>query len=189
MTTIAHLGGDLVFARGERQLARFIEIVRQRFLAVNVFAEPDGGHRGDGVVVVGNRHDDGVDVLLLKQLSEIAMLLRAGMLLSRRVEKVFVHVAEGDDVLVAQVLQVLGSFIADADEAEAELLVERVGAQESGRGEQTGGSDCRGTKETTTSDEWLRHDQWLQPQPWPQEPWSKSSFCGIRPSSNVLVTY
>ena len=135
MSAIAHLGGDLVFARGERQLARFIEIVRQRFLAVNVFAEPDGGHRGDGVVVVGNRHDNSVDVPLLEQFSEIAVFPRAGMLLGGRVEKIFVHVAQRDDILVGQILEVLGAFIANADEAEVEFLVERVGAQKSGRGE------------------------------------------------------
>src|SRR5256884_1032937 len=79
VAAVAHLRGDLVFARGAGELARFVEVVRERLLAVNMLAELDGGHRGDGVVVVGNGHHHSVNVPLLKHFSEVAGLLRAGM--------------------------------------------------------------------------------------------------------------
>jgi hypothetical protein len=58
---IAHLGHQLIFTRRFGQHPRFVDVVRQGFLHIYVFAELHGGHGGHGVGMVGRRNRDGVD--------------------------------------------------------------------------------------------------------------------------------
>src|SRR4026207_2068403 len=52
MALIAELGHDLVFAGGAHQGADLIDVMRQGFLAIDMFATPHCLHRDDGMGVI-----------------------------------------------------------------------------------------------------------------------------------------
>ena len=103
---VAHLGDDLVLARGLGQRPRLGHRARQRLLHVDVLAELHRRHRDDGVGVVRRRDDDGVDVLLLlEHHAEVLVADRVRERLEdlRRAASAerglaLVHVAQRDDV-------------------------------------------------------------------------------------------
>ena len=74
---VAHLGGDLGLGRLLRQGAGLVHRPAQRLLHVDVLAERHGRHGDRRVGVIGRRHDDAVDVLLLRQhLAVVLVALR-----------------------------------------------------------------------------------------------------------------
>ena len=139
----AHLRDALVFGGGFRHLASLGDGVRQRLFAVDVLACLESGQRDNGVVVVGRGDDDRLDVLAVDDAAPVAVEDRLGETLPRRRSKVFVHVAQGDDVGggVGRLVEVVGALIVDADDGDVEAFAGRGlfgsglgGAGEAGRG-------------------------------------------------------
>ena len=95
-----HLRGDLGLACRFEDDTGLPDIMRERFLAIDVLAQLQGWQHGEGVRVLARADHYGVKVLLLvEQTPEIAVLFRAGILLHRPQNWPFVHVAQGNDVL------------------------------------------------------------------------------------------
>src|SRR5437773_720319 len=63
MTLVTHLRRDFVFTRGKGESASFINGVRKRFLAINVFAHRNGEHRSGRVMMIGRAYSDGIEFL------------------------------------------------------------------------------------------------------------------------------
>jgi hypothetical protein len=150
----AHLGDDLLRAGRLGQLARLPHVVGERLLAVDVLSEVDREHRRGGVGVVRRADVDAVDLAahLGEELPVVAVELRVGELLRRRVEALLVDVAERDDLhggMLGDVAQVRAAHAAAADGRVAELLVlgegEAAGGAggEGGRGEEAAAGDAR----------------------------------------------
>ena len=59
---IAHLGGDFVFGGHLAHGAGFANVVADRFLAIDRFAELHRDHGGKGVLMIRRGDEDGVDV-------------------------------------------------------------------------------------------------------------------------------
>ena len=73
---VAHLRGDLVLVGRLQHLARFPDGAGERLLHVDVLAALHAPHGRGGVHEIGNRDDDGVDVigLFVEHLAEIFIL-------------------------------------------------------------------------------------------------------------------
>ena len=78
MNLRAHLRAAFVLSRQFRHDARFVNGVRQRLFAVDVLPEPQRRGGCDGMGVIGGADDDGVDVLLFEQFSEIGVCFGLG---------------------------------------------------------------------------------------------------------------
>jgi hypothetical protein len=65
MPLVAHLRNHSVFARRQRQLARFPDRVRQRLLAINMFARRHRQHRRRPVLMIRDGDAHRVQRLLL----------------------------------------------------------------------------------------------------------------------------
>ena len=155
MPLISHLCGDFVFTRDFRQLPRLKHGVRERFLAINVFAHL---HRHQGcrrVHVIGRGNRDAVEVLafLVEHHAEILepFRLRIFFECARGVD--FVHVAKGIDVFAVRVLDVAGAFAPGSDAAKVEAAVgaEDGAAGDEGKGQNRAG-DCGVMDELAASD-------------------------------------
>ena len=143
---VAHLRHDARLLGNPRQHARLADRVRQRLLDVDVLA---GFHRrlGDRCVrVIGRRHHHGVQpVLPIQHLPEVHVLasrqellppppsLLAGSavvvgqpLLDATMHNAEVHVADGRNVLVAQLQRDLRALAAHADDADRKSLRRRL---------------------------------------------------------------
>lgn len=108
----------------ETQLARFVDIVRQRFLAVHVLAQADGHGRRDRVLVVRRAHHDSIDVLLLVQHHpKIVILGDPGVAIEHPGSAALVHIAKGNDSLSGYAADVPRPTPAGADNADAEPLI------------------------------------------------------------------
>ena len=125
---VAELRDDVVLLGGLHQPADLIDRVGQGLFAVDVLAALDGGHGRHRVGMVGRGHHDRVDLLveLVKHLAEVAVLPGLGPFLEGGGgAAAAVDVAERDDVLDAQAVQIVPSPAADADAGDAELLAGR----------------------------------------------------------------
>ncbi len=134
---VAHLGDDVHLLRGLGQHPGFLDRVGQRLLAVDVLAALHRRHGDDGVGMVGRGHGDRVQVLLFVQhLAEVAVLgglIILGLLLGRVLRvlqqpghHLVVDVAEGDDVLGADALDVAGAAAPGADAADVDGVAGRL---------------------------------------------------------------
>jgi len=96
----SHLRYDVGLARGQGQLPRLIDGVRQGLLAIDVLAETNGGHRYGGVHVVWRADVDGIDLVgfPFEQLSPVAVLAGVREFLGRLCEAVGINVADCDDI-------------------------------------------------------------------------------------------
>jgi len=63
LALVAHLGDDAGFLRQIAEVARLVNGLRQRLLAIDVFAQPHGMGFGDGVEVIRRGNGHGVNVL------------------------------------------------------------------------------------------------------------------------------
>ena len=101
MSLVAHLRGDFVFAGEFGQDARLEDGVRQRFLAVNMFAQSDGHRCCGGVRVVRRRDGHSVDVIgfLVEHLAEVSILGRLRVAIVHVRSAAGINVAKGHDVL------------------------------------------------------------------------------------------
>ena len=142
----ADLGGELVLVLEivGADDAGLLDAVGQRLLAVDVLAAVHGPIGDEGVRVVGGAADHGVDVLLVEALAPIHVLLGPGKLRRGEGQVLLVHVAEGDDVLVGQAVEVGFAAAPGADEGDVELVAGCVGAEEAGAGEDEAGGAGEG---------------------------------------------
>ena len=69
----AHLDHAAVLAGRGDHLPAFPDVVGQRLLDVDVLARLAGPDGGQGVPMVGRGDDDGVDVLVVEQLADVAV--------------------------------------------------------------------------------------------------------------------
>jgi hypothetical protein len=116
-------GGDHCPTFGDRQAERLFD--------VDVFARLASVDGGQGMPVIGRRDDNGVDVLAIEQpaIVAVAVTRAAGGLFDLGLgdsQVFFVDVANGHDLLDER-REVLGAAAADADRADADLFVGRLG--------------------------------------------------------------
>ena len=95
MTLVAHLGLNVVLAGGFRDLADFVNRMRQRFFAIDVLTRSDRSHDGDGVGMIGRGNQHGVDGLvhLIQHDAKVFVLFGPGIRLEHLSGPAFVHVA------------------------------------------------------------------------------------------------
>lgn len=123
LALIAHLSGDFVFARGCGDLACFPNGMSERFLAINVLAEFDGGHRNERVKMIGRRDHDGVDVFLfLQHFAEIGVDFGFGIFFESVGRMRGIYVAQSDNVFAAELFEIDTALAADADAGDVELF-------------------------------------------------------------------
>ena len=134
VTLHAELRREPVLAREVGHLARFLDRVRHRLLAVEVLVEPERRHRRMEVGVVRRRYRDGIDVTvhLVEHLAEVVELPGAGVPLVRAARTRVVDIAHRDDghVLHAtQPVEVGPAPPSDTDDRYPERLVRRAGEE------------------------------------------------------------
>ena len=138
MALVAHLRGNLVLARCLGHFPSFIHGVRQRFLAIDVFAHFHGQERGRRVHVVRCGHRHRVDALafLLQQHAEIFEAFRLRIFSEGTGGVDLVHVAQRVDVFVVHVFNVAGAFAAHtyAGDVQPIIRAEHVAAGDEGKG-------------------------------------------------------
>src|SRR6185295_7449171 len=123
----ARLGGDLRLLRGVLDDAGFPDAVGEGLLAVDMLAHLEGGQRREGVGMLGDGDDDGVEVLrVVEDLAEVLVLLRVGVQLGGGLDAAGVDVADRDDVLAGDALHVRRGLPAGADAGDVELGVGRL---------------------------------------------------------------
>ena len=108
---------------------RLVDRARQRLLAIDVFAQLHGRHRGHRVGIVGRADHHGVDlaVQLVEHLAEIDIPLSVRELPVRIFRPALVHVAQRHEVLAGQLAGVRLALTAGPDDGDVQLLVGRVG--------------------------------------------------------------
>ena len=108
--------------------------MRERLLAVDVLAQVERGLGDHGVRMVGRRDDHGVDPIanLVEHPAEVVERLRLGMALGGLAQAVLVNVAEGDDILASQRLEVVGPATAHTHEGDVQLLGQAAASQKRG---------------------------------------------------------
>src|SRR5438876_2083623 len=90
-----------------------------------MLAEPDGHGAGDRVLVVGRADGDRVDILLFfEHDAEIVVLGRLGMPVERIAGRVFIDIAQGNNVLRSwDVAEIAAPLTAGADDADVEPVI------------------------------------------------------------------
>lgn len=119
---VAHLGGDALFAGVIGDLSGFPDGVGEWFFAIDVFAVVEGGHRGEGVMVVGGGDEDGIDFLHFLE-HEAVVLEAFGVrpVFERAIGVAPIDVAEGDDIDLVrsgELVEVAAALAAYADGGE-----------------------------------------------------------------------
>ena len=139
MTLIAHLRGDLVFAREISQHACLEYRVRQRFLTVDMFAQPDGHRGGGGMGVIRGGHDHRIYVigLLFQHLAKVGILRCLGVTLEHMRRPAGIDVTKRDDVLAFAAVDIDLPLAAGTNRSDVEPFV--------------------GTKHPPRHDHWERH--------------------------------
>ena len=102
--------------------------VRKGFLAIHVFAQLHGSDRDDGMIVVGSRDEDGIEIAVrVEQLSPIGVPPSMRIILERCRSALLVAVAERDnmDIGRTQVMKIVGTAAAGADNRDAKLFFRR----------------------------------------------------------------
>ena len=105
-----------------RQAPRLVNRVRQRLLAIGVQAELERHGRGRRVAMVGGAHHNGVQILALEHAPEIVVnfCVRKSLFGCRQI--VVVDVAERDDVLVRDAVEVIATAIRYADNTDVKII-------------------------------------------------------------------
>ena len=101
-----HLGRDLRLRREVGHRAGLIDRVGQRLLAIDMLAHAKRHRGGRRMHMIGRADDHGVEPAGLQHLAEVGVLLRAREPLPGLVEQVVIDVADGDDVLALNALDV-----------------------------------------------------------------------------------
>jgi len=143
----AHLGGDLLPGRFPGDHAGLVHGVRQRFLAVDVQAPLQGANRRRGVVVVGSRHDDRIEVLAFEQPAIVGIGLGPRVLPGRCTQPLRVDVAQRHHVFTRHRRQVAAAPTGHADDADVQPF---IGSECCRRQQQPAGEQCRVLQEIAT---------------------------------------
>ena len=149
----AHLRDERRMGRGDgAELTGFVDIVRQRFLAVDMLAVVEGRHRRRGVGVVGGGDMDGVDRAgeLVEHLPEVGEPLRPFVDLTGGGKVAGVDIAQRYhlDVRMGGERGEIGPpHAADTDPGQTELVVGGRPADACERGERKGDAGERGVPE------------------------------------------
>ena len=69
--------------------------------------------------------DDGVEIGAVQEFAVVAVLFGFGKLRRRAVEPIGIDVAQGDDVLIGNIRQIVGSLGSHADDADIQAFVGR----------------------------------------------------------------
>ena len=126
----AHLGDDARFGGRLSDNAGFPDAMRQGLFAIDVLAEMDGRHDRESMRMLRRGHDYRVDIVAgVVQLAEVQVFPGLGILGGGGVEVVLVHVAQGHDVLAADLGGVRCPASARADDRDIEFLVGRNAAR------------------------------------------------------------
>ena len=150
---VAHLRDDILAFREIFQVARFVNRLHERLLAIDMFALAHR-QRGDECVHVvrrGNRDAVNLAAQFGEHLAVILIKLCFGIFFALLVGAVGVHVAQGDDVLARAVIRVALAFAHDADARDVELAVQVFGAQQGGHAEDDRAGGERGGLEETAA--------------------------------------
>ncbi len=135
----AHLGGYPGPAGGFPDDARFPHVVGERFFAIDMLAQLQGGQRGKGMGVFAGADNDRIELArMIVEFPEIDEFARLRELLRGGGEGGLVHIAQRHDVLRAHGLQVSGAASARADNGDVEALV-GIALLRDGRHAQRGG--------------------------------------------------
>ena len=134
------------------ELTGFVDIVRQRFLAVDMLAMVEGRHRRGGVGVIGSGNVDGVDRAgeLVKHLPEVGEPLRSLVDLTGGGKVAGVDITQRHhlDVRMGGEGREIGPpHAADADPGQTELVVGGRPADTRERGQREGDAGERGVAE------------------------------------------
>ena len=134
VTLDAELGGDLLFAGKVGHDSYLLNRMSHRFFAVEMLAKLQCRNGGVEVGMVRGADGDRVDVLghRIEHLAEIVELFRLGKLGVGVPGSAVIDIAESDDVLIAQRVQVGPSASANSDAGDIELLAWK--GAEAGRG-------------------------------------------------------
>ena len=98
---VAHLRGDFRFARGFGDCAGFVNGAGERLFAIDMLAHANGGHRNDGVIVIGRADNDGIDAFfLVEHLAEIFVAFGFRISFESFGGVIPIHIAERDDIFV-----------------------------------------------------------------------------------------
>ncbi len=119
-----HLRDDLTFRCRLGELASLINRMAERLLAVHVLPQFHGSQRNGRVHVVGGRNRDGIDVVLIEQLSPIPVRLGSRKRFGGLAEPFVVDVADRNDVLAdRRFVHVRPAFAAHANAGNTQTLV------------------------------------------------------------------
>ena len=132
----SHLGRDLGLGGGLADDAGLPDVVGQRLLAIDVFAQLQGRQGGEGVGVLGRAHDDRVELAgVVVELAEVATAARVRVVHRGPVDRRLEHVAERHDVLGGDSAQVGRTSAPDADHGDIQLLVQVPAAHDRRHGQ------------------------------------------------------
>ena len=120
-----HLGDTPMLAGELLDPAAFCDRASERLLTVGVPPALESKGGGDGMGVIGRGNDDRFNVALVQKAAKVSVGPGGRMLLGGSREELFIHVAEGHDILAGDIIQVVGALIGDADHSNVELVVGR----------------------------------------------------------------
>ena len=114
------------------QVACLENCLRQRLLAIDVFAQPHRAGFGDGVEMIrrGNVHGVNAPADLVKHGAKIPVKFRLRIFPELIGAMRAVHVAQGDDVLAVAAIRVAGALAAGTDDGNVQLAVQVLCAQQ-----------------------------------------------------------
>ena len=144
MDLIAHLRDEAGFARGGGDDPHFGNGMRQRFLAIDMPPALQRRQGGHSVRMVRRSDHHRVNVLLLEHFSEVRVAPGVGKFLLRRIQEKRINIANGNDVLVLDSLDISGGAIGGADDGDVEFFVGRNFPEGGACAQQPGASrrDC-----------------------------------------------
>lgn len=144
----AHLGDQPFFMRELGKRARFVEIVRERFLAINMFAELHRAHSGRRVHVVGQRNIHGIDVfaLFIEELAPILIDFDVRKALLELFGAIEIDFRNGDEFEVIEFGELVDVRASLARATKAGVAEDAVGRLRPEAGSDEGGGERGGTE-------------------------------------------
>ena len=121
----ADLRDPLMFLRQVSDDSRLGNGASERFFAIDMPPALEAGHRRHGMGGSGVPITMASMPFLVDQLAEVVVSLGLRVFLGGGGQAFFVHVAEGDDILAADFLEVIATASGDTDDADVELVVRR----------------------------------------------------------------
>ncbi len=134
-----HLGDNFVLFRDESELSRFVDIVCEWFLAIDMFAVVHRGHCSGsmGVVWSGDRHSIDFASNFGEHLAKVGESFCIGVALSGGCEVIRIDIAEGNDIdfgVGAERSKVGSAHSTDSDACKSQSLIVFVCSFQSANG-------------------------------------------------------